>query len=295
MLLSSLCFALMSALAKILGRHLPSVELVFFRNIIGVVFIVSSFLKKPLQQTGGRAGLLVLRGMMGTVSLYTLFYCITHIGLAQTSTYGQAFPIFLAIFSYFFVKNDRLNRKQWMAIGLGFVGILLIFKPDIHIPLRHHLAGLNYAIFTAMSFLSIRELKKYYDTRIVVLSFMIIGVIASSISMMLGEIVRTNQWDFFIGKFVMPQGIQWLWVLLMGLLAMGVQIFNTLALGAEKAGVVGVVSYSSIVFALILGALLGDTLPDNVTLMGIGCIIVSGIIISLKRENPETKAIEGTT
>jgi drug/metabolite transporter (DMT)-like permease len=98
MLMSSLCFAIMSAIAKVLGKVFPSVELVFFRNIVGLIFIISSIIKRPLQQVGGRFGLLTLRGIMGTISLYTLFYCITHIGLAQTSTYGQAFPIFLAIF-----------------------------------------------------------------------------------------------------------------------------------------------------------------------------------------------------
>jgi lipopolysaccharide export LptBFGC system permease protein LptF len=53
--------------------------------------------------------------------------------------------------------------------------------------MQHHLAGLNYAIFTALSFLSIRELKRYYDTRSVVMSFMLTGVVASIISMILGE------------------------------------------------------------------------------------------------------------
>ncbi|NBA76566.1 EamA family transporter [Emticicia sp. ODNR4P] len=285
MLMSSLCFAMMSAIAKVLGKVFPSVELVFFRNIVGLVFIISSIIKRPLQQVGGRFGLLTLRGIMGTISLYTLFYCITHIGLAQTSTYGQAFPIFLAIFSYFLTNDERLNRKQWGAVGLGFVGILLIFKPDVRIPIQHHLAGLNYAIFTALSFLSIRELKRYYDTRSVVMSFMLTGVVASMISMILGEWITDHRWDFMIGKFVMPQGMQWFWVLLMGLLAMCVQIFNTLALGAEKAGIVGVVSYSSIVFAMILGTILGDKLPDTITILGIICIIASGIYISIKKDS----------
>ena len=183
------------------------------------------------------------------------------------------------------IAAERLNRKQWAAVGLGFVGILLIFKPDVRIPIQHHLAGLNYAIFTALSFLSIRELKRYYDTRSVVMSFMLTGVVASMISMILGEWITDHRWDFMIGKFVMPQGMQWFWVLLMGLLAMGVQIFNTLALGAEKAGIVGVVSYSSIVFAMILGTILGDKLPDTITILGIICIIASGIYISIKKDS----------
>lgn len=285
MLLSSLCFAVMSAIAKVLAKHLPSVELVFFRNIIGVLFIVGSFWQKPLQQKGGKAGLLVLRGVMGTISLYTLFYCIKHIGLAQTSAYGQAFPIFLAIFSYFLVKDEALNRKQWASVGLGFVGILLVFKPDLHIPWQHHLAGLSYAIFTALSFLSIRYLKQFYDTRLIVLSFMGIGLLCSSLSMWAGIYTTTTQWDFLVGKFVMPQGIEWLWVILMGVLAIGVQLFNTLALGAEKAGIVGVVSYSSIVFAMILGSLLGDALPESSVLLGIVLIIMSGILISLQQQS----------
>jgi len=68
---------------------------------------------------------------------------------------------------------------------------------------------------------------------------------------------------------------------LLGTAALGGQYFVTKAYGADKAGIVSAVSYANIVFSVFIGMLLGDAFPDGMSLSGICCIIVSGIIVSL--------------
>jgi drug/metabolite transporter (DMT)-like permease len=53
MLGASFFFALMSAISKWLSCDFHIVQLVFFRNVIGVLFIGTSILQRPLKQTGG--------------------------------------------------------------------------------------------------------------------------------------------------------------------------------------------------------------------------------------------------
>jgi len=85
-----------------------------------------------------------------------------------------------------------------------------------------------------------------------------------------------------LGTFIMPSGIVWIYVMGMGLFATLAQLYMTKAYGASQAGVVGAVSYTNIVFSIGVGLLLGDALPDFITLFGIILIIISGILVVKK-------------
>ena len=85
-------------------------------------------------------------------------------------------------------------------------------------------------------------------------------------------------------SFVMPKGIVWLYVFLMGIFATMSQLLMTKAYEHTKAGVVGTISYSNIVFALIIGIALGDPIPDIWTFLGILLVISSGLIVALSKD-----------
>ena len=112
MLISSLCFALMSAIAKSMSARIGSVELVFFRSAVGLPFLLTSLYRRPAVQRGGKLYFIILRGLLGAFTLYCLFYTLEHLGLSLTNTYGQAFPLFIAIFSYLIFPDERLSGKQ---------------------------------------------------------------------------------------------------------------------------------------------------------------------------------------
>jgi drug/metabolite transporter (DMT)-like permease len=82
-----------------------------------------------------------------------------------------------------------------------------------------------------------------------------------------------------------PQHQEWLFILLMGLAALFGQYCVTRAYGSDRAGIVSAFSYSSIIFSLSIGQLLGDPFPDLVSISGIACIVSSGIIISLYKRS----------
>ena len=83
--------------------------------------------------------------------------------------------------------------------------------------------------------------------------------------------------------FVMPQGIEWVYVLAVGVFATISQLLMTKAYELTKAGIVGTISYSNIVFALIIGMMLGDPVPDFWTLLGIILVILSGLLVALPK------------
>lgn len=282
MLIASLLFAGTGALSKILSSELSSIEIVFFRNIIGLGLIILMIYKKPLHQTGGKFWLLAFRGIIGTIGLYAFFYNIAHIDLATAFTFSKTSPIFTALLAAFIFK-ERLSYLGWFAIFIGFIGILFIIEPTFGVSKDEYI-GLLSGIGAALAYTSIRGLRKHYDTRAIVLSFMLCGSAIPLLSMIIGSFYYRPDLDFLISPFIMPSLTSWVMLILMGLLATGFQIYLTKAYAAsKKAGVVAAVGYSDVVFSMIFGLILGDSLPSAWAFLGIVMIIGAGILVARER------------
>ena len=282
MLIASMLFAGTGALSKLLSSELNSIEIVFFRNIIGLFLIILMIYKKPLHQSGGKFWLLAFRGIIGTIGLYAFFYNIAHIDLATAFTFSKTSPIFTALFAAFLFK-ERLSYLSWFAIFIGFIGILFIVEPTLGVSKDEYI-GLISGIGAAMAYTSIRGLRKHYDTRAIVLSFMICGSAMPLLSMIVGSFYYRPNLDFLISPFVMPSLNGWVMIVIMGLLATAFQIYLTKAYAAsKKAGVVAAVGYSDVVFSMIFGLILGDSLPSSLAFLGIIMIIGAGILVAYQR------------
>ncbi len=280
MLFASFCFALMGAFAKELSSYMTSLEVVFFRNVFGVVLISATLFKIPLKQKGGKGLLLFFRGFVGFMALLAFFYNIAHISLADAMTFSKTSPIFTAIFAFIFLK-ERISPRGWIAIFIGFIGIIFIMKPSGIGLKKSDILGLFSGMAAALAYTSVRELRNYYDTRAIVLSFMGIGTIAPLFLMVISPYINFGKLDFMLGRFVMPQGILWVYILGMGIFATLAQTYMTKAYALTKAGIVGAVSYSNIIFSIFVGLALGDAFPDIWTILGIVLIILGGVMVSV--------------
>ena len=283
MLGAAFFFSLTSAISKWLGKEFHIVQLVFFRNIVGVVFVLSSIWRRPVKQQGGKLGLLIFRGVVGTLSLYMLFYAIQTLGLGRASTYQYTYPIFLALFSWLLI-GETLNSKEWTAIFIGFAGVLFVFRPDLSLSLRDNALGLGNALLTAISYLSIRQLGVVYDTRSIILSFMLSGIVMPIISMLVGTYYPMDNLDFLIGTFKWPDDAsQWAGFLALGLTALMGQRMLTQSFTYDKAGRVAAIGYSNILFSVLIGFFMGEAIPSVSMLMGMLLIVAGGILVSLAK------------
>jgi drug/metabolite transporter (DMT)-like permease len=279
MLIASFTFAIMGAFAKLASEHMSSLEVVFFRNIAGVALVGLAVLKKPMQQQGGKPFLLFFRGFMGFVALLAFFYNIAHISLGDAMTYSKTSPIFTAIFAWLFLR-EKLGTKAWIAVFVGFIGIVFITQPSGIGFSKYDLLGIFSGVGAALAYTSVRELKQFYDTRAIVLSFMLTGTIGPILLFFISPYIHIPELDFMLAKFVMPEGIVWFYVIAMGLLATISQLLMTKAYGETKAGIVGAVSYTNILFSIIVGLFLGDALPSLTTAFGILLIVFAGVMVA---------------
>ena len=158
----------------------------------------------------------------------------------------------------------------------------------MHYPWYYHAIGLLSGIVSAIAYITLGKLAPYYDSRVIVSSFIFSGILIPSLLMVIGQLAHIRYDDFFFIQWKWPRGIEWFYILWLGLAALFGQYFVTKAYGADKAGIVSVFAYSNIIFSVFIGLALGDSLPNIVSWAGICCIILSGVIISLVKRQIST-------
>jgi drug/metabolite transporter (DMT)-like permease len=203
--------------------------------------------------------------------------------LGTAMTYNLTSAIFIALFSFLFFREYH-GRAVLLAVFIGFSGMVMVYKPGMHLPWYYHVAGLISGITSALAYLTVGRLAKYYDSRVIVLSFLVSGLILPVISMMIHYLGGIPENGLLIIDFRLPAGLEWIYLLMLGVTALFGQFFVTKAYGADKAGIVSVFGYANIIFSVFLGLLLGDDLPDMLSAAGIIFIIISGVIIALQKK-----------
>jgi drug/metabolite transporter (DMT)-like permease len=279
MLLASLLFALTMLFAKLLSGSMGSVEVTFWRNGIGLLVIGALVILKPIHNIGGKPFTLIFRGIIGTIALLTFFYTISATTLSNAIVFAKTEPIFTALFA-FFLLGEKLSSRAILAVLIGFTGVAML--SGLHLGYLH-IMGILTGLLSALAYTSVRSLKAFYDERTVVLSFMISGVLIPIILMMAAEYITSDMLAFALSPFTMPQKMDWVWIILMGVSAAYGQVYMTRAYFYAKAGIVSTVSYSVILFATLFGIVLGDILPTLIVIMGGALIVFSGVLLSRQK------------
>ncbi len=280
MFLSALISALNGAIAKILSEDISALEIVFFRNIIGVVFILAMLRHTPTKLPGGKPHLLLLRGLFGFSAMILFFYTITTINLGEAITLNKTSPLFVSVIAYFVLK-ERLSYSNIFALFIGFIGVILITKPvGLSISYEHFL-GILGGLLAALAYATIKKIKHLYDARVIVLSFMGMGTAIPLILFTIAPYIDApDSLSFLFTELILPNTPKlWLLIFLMAVISTISQWLLTKAYSLSKAGIIGVISYTNIPFAIGFGYILGDNFPDFLTFSGIGLIVLGGLMI----------------
>jgi drug/metabolite transporter (DMT)-like permease len=252
MLFSALLSALNGAIAKSLGTEMSALEIVFWRNLAGMTMILLALRHTPPSLPGGRPILLLLRGTLGFSAMILFFYTITTIPLGEAITLNKTSPLFVTLLAFFLMK-ERLGPWGILALFLGFLGVLFITQPWGLTVSRAHLMGLLGGFLAACAYATIKRLRHLYDARMIVLSFTATGTLAPLLLFGIApHLTPPEALAFLFPEFLWPQGGRvWSLLLLLAFTATLSQWLLTRAYTQGRAGIVGVVSYSNIPFAVV--------------------------------------------
>lgn len=272
MLLSALISAVTGAIAKILSDSMDPIEVVFYRNLLGVMIILYSLKKIPVAINKSKLHLLLLRGIFGAIAMLLFFYTIAYIPLGEAVVLNKTSPFFVTIIAYYLV-NEKINKSTFLALIIGFLGIILIIKPfGIELSFEHIL-GVIGGFLSAAAYATIKKIKDIYDARIIMLSFMSIGALLPLLIFIFTPYIN---FEIYTDVFI------WILIGVMAVTSTASQWFLTRAYSLSPASIIGVVSYTNIPFAIGFGLMLGDTFPDIYTFVGIALIVLGGILVSKK-------------
>ena len=272
MLASAVLGALNGAVAKFLSQSMDPLEIVFYRNLIGVIIILITLKKFAVSFDTSKVHLLFLRGLFGATAMALFFYTIATIPLGEAVVLNRTSPFFVTILAYYLVK-ETINLRTFLALIIGFIGILFVMKPfGVELSFEHILGVLG-GFFAAAAYATIKKIKDIYDARLIMLSFMGVGMFIP-----LGLYFFTSIVQFQVHT----DPIIWALIIFMAIISTASQWFITRAYSLSKASIIGVVSYTNIPFSIGFGVMLGDSLPDLYTFFGILLIVVGGILVSKK-------------
>ena len=200
------------------------------------------------------------------------FYTIATIPLGEAVVLNKTSPFFVTILAFYLMK-ESINTKTFFALIIGFIGIIFIMKPFGLMISIEHILGVLGGFFAAAAYATIKKIKDIYDARVIMLSFMGVGML---IPLALFLFTSFVEFKIYTDPYI------WALIGFMAIISTASQWFLTRAYSLSKASIIGVVSYTNIPFAIGFGVMLGDLLPDIYTFFGIMFIVIGGILVSKK-------------
>ena len=283
-ILSGLCFLIVNFFVKLLGagdsqnlieglQKYPGHELVLARSIVSLTISLVVIKKRKLAVFGNNKKWLIIRGLSGTIALTIFFYTIHYLPLAIAATVQYLAPIFTIIIAMIFLK-EKVKSLQWFFIGLSFSGVALIALDKISgassgpegISFFWIGLGLISAVFSGLAYTAIIKLKST-DAPITIVFYF--PMIAMPIMILL-----------CFHSFTMPQGIEWLFLLLIGIFTQFAQILMTYALHSGSASTITPFQYLGAIYAFLLGYFVFDETLNMIVNIGI-CLVISSVIVNV--------------
>jgi len=272
MLGSALAFSVMSVLVKLVGRHIPSQEIVFARSLVTLLVTIAMLRRAGLPLWGNEKRLLLLRGLLGFGALSAFFFSLTHLPIAEATVIQYTNPIFTALLATRFLK-ERTSSAVYGGAALSLIGVVLVTRPS---PLLGGSASLDPllvavalggALLSAAAYTTVRRLKKEHALTIV----FYVPLVSTPLTIPVMAPVA-----------VWPRGLQWLILCAVGLVTQVGQICLTKGISLEPAGRATSIGYTQILFSAAFGALIFGERPPLLAWCG-ASLIVSGTLLSVWR------------
>ena len=266
MMASMATFTLNDATIKYLAQGLPTFQVVFLRGVGATLLIallahLTGALSKPIPK---RDWPFVLgRSAAEVVSFLPFILALTHMPLANVTAILQALPLTITAAGAIFL-GERVGWRRWSAIGVGFVGVLLIVRPG-----GSDFDGWSLVALSAMLTITVRELLTRRLSKDVpslkVAIFTAIGVTLLGLVLSLRE-----PWE------PVDAGQGGL-LLAASLFVFGGYLFSIMAMRVGEVAAVTPFRYTALVWGLMLGWLVFGEWPKPLTLIGAALIAGTGI------------------
>ena len=267
-LLAALFFSIGVVFIKDLGQRIHITQILFVRQMVMLLtvmpILISGF---PLILKTNHFHIHMARVFLALIAMLTGFSAVIHIPLAQATAISFAKTFFVTLFAIWILK-EKVGVRRWSAALVGFVGILIMIRPDSDGLNGWAMAAVVGAAAAGMVMIILRYLSRF-ERPITILSYQAI----------------------FIGILVLPPALyywetptaeEWVMLLLVGLTSLLGQWFNIRAFRVGEATAIASLDYTRLLYATLFGAMFFSEWPTTETFIGAGIIIAASLYTVLR-------------
>ena len=212
----------------------------------------------------------IIRSFLSIIESGCFVLSFRYLTLADAHSIGSLTPVIVVGLSAIFLR-EKVSAKTWIAIFFGFLGVLIIMRPGLTIFDSKSLIPLVAAFFLSLYQILTRKASEYDPSETSLFYTSIIGIISMS---------------FLVPFFWQPmQSFSYLLFVGIGIFFSFGIYFQIIALSYSKASIVQPFHYTLILWAIILGYLIYDDIPDIFTITGAIIIATSGIYVLRSSKN----------
>lgn len=274
MLLGDLLFALNDAMGKWLVASFAVGQVLVIRSIGSFIIL------GPMLARQGSAALFqiemprlqVLRVVLTTTDVALFYAAVAYLPLADVMTFYMAGPIYVAALSHFFL-GETIGWRRWLAVLIGFVGVVIALKPSAAMLAWPSIFGLIGSLAFALTLVLNRRLRGTSDATLV--TWQTVAALLTGIVLSIGNWRSVTLLDFAA-------------MLALGVVAGSAHLMITRALKLAPASLLAPLQYSLLIWAIALGYLFFNDVPDAQILIGSAVIVVAGLFI-FHRKNLTSK------
>ena len=278
MILSVLFFSFMDILIKVTDEYDVG-QIMFFRALFGLIpifFLIPKNRMKNFYKTKN-IKLHFFRSFFGAIAMAAIFIGLRNLQLAEVTALAFSGPLWVVLFSMFFL-SEKIRLKRWIAVGLGFIGVIIISKPGFDNLNFYYIYPIIFCIGFAGVSILIRKLTLAGESIwLIAFYFSLVSGLGGLLTIPLGLWKMPNTYDFIL-------------LILIGLLGGIANLLLTQSYKLAEVTLTTPLKYLSLVIAIIFGYYFFEEIPSIHTLSGAALIVVSSAIIFI-RENQLKKPI----
>ncbi len=278
LMLSAIIFSAATVVVRIAATryNLPATQISFARFSCGLVLTLAFIVLGKREVRPVKVSVLVVRAVFNCVAVILFFVAIEHTGVIKGNIYNLTYPVFVALFSPFFLA-EHLTLPRMLAVTAAFGGAYLVSgagAASFTFGLGD-LAGILSGLTAGFAIIALRKARLTESSLTILLFLMAVGTLFNGV--------------IFFHRFIVPDLIQTLLLLLTGLLSFLGQMCITYGYRYIDALPGAVISTSRIFISAVMGiVLLGEMLTLPVALGGILIFMsVAGLSYAGKNAVPE--------
>jgi drug/metabolite transporter (DMT)-like permease len=287
-IISTLAFTFMSAAVKLIGAqhvgdplYYPVGQTVFFRSFFALipVFIWLAWRKELVSAfQGSNITKHLRRGFFGSVGMFSGFTGLILLPLADATAISYAAPLFTVALAAIILK-EKVRLYRWSAVGIGFVGVLIMLVPyfDSAAPSNDmRLIGAGFGLLGAVcagfATIETRKLTATENTGAIVAYFMTLTTLVGLLSISIGWIGPSFAWKW-------PNAWDAALLVTMGVMGGIGQITLTQSFRYADASLIAPFDYISMIWAIIVGWVLFSELPKSIVVFGSSIVVMAGVFV----------------